>query len=186
MKTKLLSSVALAAALFVPVALAQNAQTDDTGASDEADAATAPAPNQTIYVPRLPSAQELANAAAAQPGVSIDRIEKTDSQVTVVYKFTNGQTNVVAYEMLPAANAAPAVSSAPRAVVTTPPPTIVYRSAPRVVYYSDPYYYPYSYYPGYYWPPVSLSLGFGYGWHGGGHYRGGFHGGHHGGWHGHH
>ena len=190
MKTKLFSSAALAAALFVPLALAQNAQTDQAGSSDDSAAvAAAPAPNQTIYVPRLPSAQELSNAAAQQQGMSIDRIEKTDSQVTVVYKFTNGQTNTVAYELLPAANGAPVTGPAPRVVTTTPPPTIVYRSSPRVVYYSDPYYSPYAYYPDYYWPPFSLSLGLGYVWHGG--YHGGWHGdhdgwhgGHHGGWHG--
>jgi hypothetical protein len=218
MKTKIFSSLALMLVFVTPAVLAQNAPADDadsanetatanatttandttenaTTANDTATAATpAPAPNQTIYVPRLPSAQELSDAAGTQQGVAIDRIEQTDSKVTVVYKFSNGQTNTVAYQVLPTANAVPA-NGAPatagqtttRVVTTTPPPTIVYRTAPRVVYYDDPYY-PYSYYPGYYWPPVSLSLGLGYVWHGGHHYHGhgGWHhgGGHRGGWHG--
>ncbi|GAB2586320.1 hypothetical protein GCM10027034_18370 [Ramlibacter solisilvae] len=39
--------------------------------------------------------------------------------------------------------------------------------------YAYPYYYPYAAYPRYYWPPVSLSLGFGYvsGGHGGHRHR---------------
>lgn len=186
MNTKLLSTLALATALVVPSAFAQDNPADDAVAADNDSVAmsTTPAPNQTIYVPRLPSAQELSNAAAQQQGVSIDRIEQSDNQTTVVYKFSNGATNTVAYQILPAANANPntvQVAPATRVVTTTPPPTVVYRTSPRVVYYSDPYYYPYSYYPGYYWPPVSLSLGLGYVWHGGG-YRGGYH--HGGGWHG--
>jgi hypothetical protein len=47
--------------------------------------APAAAPNQVIYSPRLPSAAELTNAAAAQ-GVSVERIEQTTSQITVTYK----------------------------------------------------------------------------------------------------
>jgi hypothetical protein len=133
--------------------------------SAAATSAAAPAANQVIYTPRLPTAAELSNAAAAQ-GVAVERIEQTSSQITVSYRYSNGQTNVVSYQALPAGSAsAPApqqtvVQSAPPAVVYAPPP-------PRVIYYDEPVYYPY---PGYYrpyYPPVSLSFGFGYR-HGGG------------------
>jgi len=185
MKTNILTPFVLAAALASGVG-AKAAMTDDsTPASMPAAGAALPAPNQTVYVPRLPSAQELANAAAGQQGVAIDRIEQTASQVTVVYKLPNGQTNAVAYQLLPAAASAPTQTpGAPTQTLvtpTTPAPTVVYQTAPRAVYYSDPSPYYYSsdgYYPSYYWyPPVALSLGFGYGY-----FHGGFHGGfHHGG-----
>lgn len=190
MKTKILLPFVFAAALAVTGARAGAADDPsaapaatpapaDTEATTPAPAVSMPTPNQILYVPRLPSAQELANAAAAQK-VGIEQMLQTSAQITVVYKYANGQTNVVAYQLLPTANVAQ----------PTPAPKVVYRTAPpRVVYYSDPYWAPsYAYYPDYYWyPPVSLSLGFGYGWgghfHGG--YRGGFHGGHggHHGWH---
>jgi hypothetical protein len=139
--------------------------------------ATAPAlvPSQVIYSPRLPTPVELTNAAAAQ-GVAINRIEQTATQVTVAYKFSDGQTKTVAYLLLPSPGAAPApvpvVVPASTPVTTT---TVYYDSSPRVIYY-EPSYYPYSYARDWY-PPVSLSLGLGFGFHGGGgYYRGGFHG----------
>lgn len=190
MKTKLLMPLVLAAALATGARAETPAADDDASAADQANVATAAtvnAPNQTVYVPRLPSAQELANAATAQAGVTIDRIEQSDAGVTVVYRLNDGRTNTVAYVPLPTGNAAGTVAVPPstatlttnRAVVVpSPAPTVVYQTAPRVVYYSDPYYYyspRYAYYPGYYWyPPVSVSLGFGYR---GGHWGG--HGGHH-------
>lgn len=128
--------------------------------------AVAPAaPNQVIYSPRLPSAAELANAAAAQ-GVNVERIDQTNTQITVTYKYSNGQVNTVAYQLLPTASA-----PAPQQTVvqTAPAPTVVYTQPPRVVYYEEPVYYPRYYYP--YYPPVSLSFGFGYRHYGGG----GFH-----------
>jgi hypothetical protein len=128
------------------------------------------APSQVIYSPRLPTPAELTNAATAQ-GVTIARIEQSTSQVTVTYQLANGQTNVVSYQLLPAAGSAVAT--------TTPPPTVV-ETAPRVVYYEPAYgYYP-AYYPGYWYPPVSVRLGFGYGFRGGYGFHGGyFHGGFH-------
>ena len=127
------------------------------------------APNQVIYSPRLPSATELTNAAAAQ-GVSVERIDQTNTQVTITYKYSNGQINTVAYQLLPTAT-----TPAPQqqtVVQTSPAPTVVYTQPPRVVYYEEPVYYPRYYYP--YYPPVSLSFGFGYRhYHGGGfhHFR---------------
>ncbi len=146
-----------------------------------------PAPNRIIYGPRLPSAQELSNAAAAQ-GLSIDRLEQNSDRVTVVYRSNNGQTNTVAYEVLPAANGSGtggvttgAITPSGTAIATTTPapvvvgssaPTVVYQSSPSVVYYDSPIYDPW-----YYYPPVAVGIGFGYyhgwGWHGGWH--GGYH-----------
>ena len=133
--------------------------------------APAATPNQTIYAPRLPSVNELTNIAAAQ-GLAVERVEQTSSQIMVVYKATNGQTNTVVYLLLPGATNV----SAPVATPTTPPPVVVYEQAPRTIYYDSygPGYYPY--YPGYWYPPVSIGLGFGFrsgGYHGG--YRGGSH-----------
>lgn len=138
-------------------------------------AQVAPAPNQIIYAPRLPNPSELTAAAAAQ-GMAVEQINQSATQVTVVYRSASGQTNTVAYQLLPTATA-PTTT----VVVQNPAPTVVYETSPRVVYYDryDPYYY-----PRYYYPPVSLSLGFGYyrGWGGG--YHGGYHGGGHWGHHG--
>ena len=135
----------------------------------------APAPNQTIYTPRLPTATELTNVATAQ-GLTVDRIEETAAQITVVYKLPSGQTNTVAYRLLPTSGT---VAPGNAVAVTTPAPAVVYERAPRVVYV-DPYYDSYGpdyyYAPRYYYPPVSLSLGFGFrsgGFYGGG-FRGGF------------
>jgi hypothetical protein len=72
----------------------------------------------------------------------------------------------------------PADYSAPATPAPVAPPVTYVQTVPTTVYYSQPYYY-----PGYAWyPPVSLSFGWGWGggWHGGGNY-GGWHGG--GGWH---
>ncbi len=125
----------------------------------------AKAPNQIVYAPRLPSVADLTNAAAAQ-GATIERIEQTSALITVVYKYANGQFNTVAYQLLPSSGGASSALSAPG----SPAPVVVYQQAPRVVYYDSfgPGYY---YDPYYYWyPPVSVRLGFGY--RSGGHHRG--------------
>ena len=166
MKTTLITSVLFSAACLAGGARAQVVQ---AAAPAPAVPTVAPAnalvPNQTVYAPRLPSANELTNIAAAQ-GLAVERIEQTASQVTVVYRSANGQTTTVAYLLLPGA----AGNSAPTATQTTPPPAVVYADAPRVVYYDG--YGPGYYYPGYWYPPVSIGLGFGF--RGGG-FRGGFH-----------
>lgn len=130
--------------------------------------APAAAPNQIIYSPRLPSAAELSSAAAAQ-GVAVERIEQTAAQITVTYKYANGQSNTVAYQLLPTSGTA---APAPATVVqTAPSPTVVYAPAPppRVIYYEEPVYYPRYYYP--YYPPVSFGFGFGYRHFGGGYHH---------------
>lgn len=143
-------------------------------------AKSTPAPNQIVYTPRLPTAAELTSAASAQ-GLGVERIEQSATQMVAVYKMANGQTNTVAYQTLPpAGTSAPAMTvatptaPAPVYTVTAPPPAVVYEQpAPRVVYYyDDPFYAPRVWYP-----PVSVSLGFGFGHvHGfGGGFRGGFH-----------
>jgi hypothetical protein len=167
MKSKFVSLFALAAGLAV---VAARAQTVPTTPAPVLDSVAAPAPSQVVYAPRLPSAVELTNVAAAQ-GLSVDRIVQTAGQITVVYRSANGQTNTVAYQLLPTAGA-PAVT----VVAATPPPRVVYvQPAPR--YYYDPFYDPF-YNSGYYgspwYGPVSLSLGVGWVFHGGG-----GHGGHH-------
>jgi hypothetical protein len=128
--------------------------------------APAPAPNQIVYTPRLPTAAELTSAASAQ-GLSVERIEQSANQIVAVYKTSSGQTNTVAYQTLPPAGVATPTTPAPNYTVTAPPPTVVYEQpAPRVVYYDDdPFYYPRIWYP-----PVSVRLGFGFG-----HFHGGFH-----------
>jgi len=136
-----------------------------------ASGATIAARSQIVYASRLPSANELVDAATAQ-GLTIDRIDQTSAQVVAVYRYGNGQTNTVAYQLVP-----PAGTSLGRAVAVVPatqPPTIVYQSAPQVIYYD-------SYRPAYYYrpwnPPISFQFGVGYGFgrsHGhGGYYRGG-------------
>ena len=191
MNTKILSPIIVAAAL---AATGARAYAEDNAAATPAPApattvaanpaqaaapalAALPAPNQVVYVPRLPTAQELTNAAAAQ-NIVIEQIQQTAAQVIAVYRYGTGQTNVVSYQVLPTATApGVATTTAAPAVVYQQPATttVVYQTTPRVVYYSDPTYYPA--YPYYWWPaPVSVSLGFGYRW-GGGHWGGGFHGG---------
>ncbi len=125
-----------------------------------------PAPNSVIYIPRLPTPAELSNAAAAQ-SLTIEKMEQTAAQITVVYKFANGQTNTVAYALLPAAGTAPATVPGPTVVAPAPATTVVYTTPVRAYYY-DPYYYA--------WPwawPVAFDIGIGYRFHGG-HYYGGF------------
>lgn len=118
-----------------------------------------PAPTRIIYVPRLPSANELSAAAAAQ-NMPIVRIEISSTEVTAVYQAAGAPATAVAYRLLQPAT-------------TEAPPTVVYRPAPAAVYYEDygpAYYYGY---PGYYvFPHVrpGVSLRFGFGGH---HYRGG-------------
>jgi hypothetical protein len=129
---------------------------------------------QIVYMPQLPSADDLTKAASAQ-GLTVERIVQTSNQVIAFYRNANGQTTSVAYQSLPPSattpTAAPATAPAPAVVVTSPPPTVVYETAPRVIYYDD--YYPRYYYPRYYYPPVSFSFGYNYHRFGGshGHFR---------------
>jgi hypothetical protein len=179
MKTSKLTATALFAAALISAsgALAQTASSP-----------AAPASNEINYVSQLPTPSELSKA---QPpaGARVLKISQTAAEVSVTYVYGNGQTQVVSYRLLASASDAPAAApSAPSTTVlqaptvaqpSSPaptyyydaPPAVVYQSAPPVYYYDGPRYY--SYYPWY--PPVSLSLGFGF--HGGYGFRGGFRGG---------
>ncbi len=174
MKTKRLSLFVLAAAFSLSAAQAQTTATVSAPTSPAPVLVAPPAaPNQIVYSPRLPSATDLTNAAAAQ-GLTVERIEQGDAQVIAFYRTSTGQTNIVSYQLLPTATAA---INAPVVVApTTTAPTIYYAPAPRVVYYEDysPRYYSSYAYPSYYYPPVSIGLGFGF--RSGG-FRGGYHGG---------
>jgi hypothetical protein len=107
------------------------------------------APNQLVYAPRLPTANEITAAAAAQH-VAIARMDITAMQVTVIYQTANGGTSTVAYRLLASSDA-----TVPVTTTTAAPRAVVYAPVAPVYYYDD--------YPPYYWyPPVSLHLGFGY------------------------
>lgn len=155
----IITAVAAATTLFTTSMLAQTEAPAPSSPPEPAvsPASPMPAPNSVIYIPRLPTPGELSNAAAAQ-GLAIDKMEVTSTQITVVYKYSNGQTNTVAYQLLPTAGTAPAMATAPATVVAAPATTVVYTSAPG--YYYDPYYY------GYPWLwPVGFNIGFGYSYH---------------------
>ncbi len=183
MKTiPLLAAAVITSAAFVPASPAQSPTTPAPAVSmtagtntDPTDLATALKPNQVVYAPRLPTPQELSEVAKAH-GFTVDRIDQSANQITVAYKLPDGQRSVVGYVLLSSATA-PGGTTA----VVAPAPTVVYQTSPRVVYY-DPWAYD-SYDPWYYYPPVGLSFGFGFGHFRGGHgyYRGG--GGFHHGWH---
>ena len=136
---------------------------------------TAPGVTQIVYSPKLPTAEELTHAAAAQ-GYTVEKIVQTANQVIAFYRNASGQPTTVAYQSLPPTGTpapAPAATvvtptATPAVVVTSPPPaTVVYETAPRVIYHDYPrYYYPRVWYP-------SVSFGFGYR-----SYHGGFHGHH--------
>ena len=134
-------------------------------------------PSQVVYVPRLPTAQELTDVGNAR-GVQVDRIEQSAQQVTVAYKLPDGQTSVVAYVLL-GSTTAPVV-----APTVAPAPTVIYQTAPRVVYYDYGYA---AYDPWIWYPPVAFSVGVGFGhayhYHHGYGYSHGWGGGWHHGWH---
>lgn len=161
MKTPILSLLALTAGFAAVSANGQSPAPVVTPSSPAPAVASSLVPNQVVYAQTLPTAAELSNAAAAQ-GLTIERIEQTPAQVLVLFKYGNGQSTTVSYQLVPPAGAVATPVMTPVAVEQ---PAVVYRRAPRVVYYDD--YYPYWY------PPVSLSLGVGFGhFHGGGRWGG--------------
>jgi hypothetical protein len=188
MKTKLIPAFLLVAGLL---AVGARAQTP----APAADPVALPAPSRVIYAPRLPSATELTNVAAAQ-GLGVERIDQTATQITVTYKAANGLLNTVAYQLLPSATtsgqtqatlspvAVPA-SPAPVVMYTQPAPVVVYTQPAPTVVYTDPY--PSYYYatgPSYYanspwdfYGPLAVGIGLGIGFHGGYHddYHGDYH-----------
>ena len=145
----------LTAGVFIPallssVAFSQGATGPAQSAPESAVVAGLPAPDQIVYVPRLPTAVELTKVATAQ-GFAVEKIVQTAGQITVVYQISSGQTNTVAYQLLPASGAA-AVAAAPSA----PAVTVVYET-PAPVYYYDPWPWSYPWYG-----PVGIRFGFGF------------------------
>ena len=146
-------------------------------AAAEAPAAAVAAPT-VVYVPQLPQATELINAANQQH-LTVSRIEQSAGQITAVYKFPNGATNTVTYMPLPAGEAAAEMGA--MAQPATAAPAVVYAQAPVGYAYAPGYYPPYAYYPYGWYPPISIGLGLGWGYrggwgrggwgHGGGHWR---------------
>ena len=125
-------------------------------------------PNQTIYVPRIPSPLELTKVATAQ-GSSVNQIVQSADSITIQYKLANGQMNVVAYRSI-ASIEGMTDSQTQVATPTVPAPayvqapverTVIYTEAPD--YYARPYYYGDPYYYGPWFAPIRLSFGFG--WH---------------------
>lgn len=180
MKTTLFVSACLsAAAAFVPGARAQApvvTPTTPAPAVNMSPADPLPAPDRVIYGQRLPTPEELRSVAAAQ-GLTLDRIEQTNGQIVAVYRNASGQTSVTSYQVMPTSGVAPGQTQVTTVVpASRPSTTVVYESAPDVVYY-DPYYYPW-------YSPIRVGVGLGFSYRGGG-YRGGYHGGgwYHGGGH---
>lgn len=184
----LLVAGSLSGACWVGTAVAQNpVSTPSTPAPAVTLAADPtgplPAPNRIIYGQRLPTPDELRNIGAAQ-GLTLDRIEQTDSQIVAVYRTASGQTTVTSYQILSASGGvAPGQTATTVVVPSAPPSTTVIYDTPREVVYYDPYYY---------WPwysPIRVGVGLGFSYRGGGYYHRGipYHGGgfyHGGGWHG--
>ena len=166
MNTKALTALVLSSGLFTAVSFAQTPSNVAPAAPSASAAAVAP--DQIIYAPQLPNVGTLTNAAAAQ-GLAIKQISQTDREIEVTYQLGTGQTRTISYQLLPANGASPSGSVAPSAAVIPAPST-----APTVVYaVTDPYPYYYGYgpyYSGYWYPPVSVRLGFGWGYRGG-HWR---------------
>jgi hypothetical protein len=164
-KNPIFTAVVLATALFATGAIAQTNNETPVPAAPAAPA-MAPTPNEIIYIPRLPDPAELTNAAAAQ-GITVERIAQTSAQVTVVYRYADGQVHTVAYQLLPAAGGAPTAAGTVMTTVPAAPTTVVYAAPSPAYYYYDPFYYPWSWYG-----PLSLRIGLGYGYyHFGGGYR---------------
>jgi len=133
---------------------------------------------QIIYLRQQGVSNDVISAMLTQPKPAVAAVtapQTSDSTVTTASGTTittpNGSTATVAPTVT-------YVQSAPASSVYVIPDTQTYYYDSR--YYYQPYYYPYY---GWSYPGVSLSFGFGGGYHGGGFYGGGYHagGGFHGG-----
>jgi len=179
-----LTASVLAAAFLATGAIAQTSE-ETAPAAAASPVAPIPAPDQVIYIPRLPSPAEVTSAAVAQ-GLKIEQIAQMAGQVTVVYRRADGQISTVAYQLLPAAGT-PTTGPAPTAVVQSPatatmvaaPATTVVYASTAPAYYYDPFYDPWPWFGG-----VVFDVGFGHGFRrfdgrrgffrgGDGHFRGG-------------
>jgi hypothetical protein len=127
-------------------------------------------PDRVIYVPQLPSVDQLTQAAAAQ-GVRVEQAAADRDEVSISYRLSDDTFRTIAYRLLtnspaPAAPVVRDVVTAPAPPPQTvrvveyvaPPPRVVYRYRSYDPFWDDPFY----------WSrpaPVSVHLGFG--WHSG-------------------
>jgi hypothetical protein len=180
MKTSTFIAATTVAAFGLSLSLATPSRAQTPAA---APAAAAQPSNELVYLPQLPNVADLTSGASSQ-GLTILKISQTATAVTVTYKYPAGQVSIVTYEVLPPGEggAAPVAATVVQGttaptVVAAPPQTVVYQTTTPVYYDTYPAYYPWNYW----YPPVSIGLGFAWGWHGGWHGGGAWHGGR--GWH---
>jgi len=134
--------------------------------------------SQIIYLRQQGLTDAVITAMLNQPGPAVAVALPSTPAPQPVYS---------APAQVPVQTYAPATSTPNVTYVEAAPATTYVQTVPTTTYYYQPYYQPYYdpyYYSGYYYPPVSLSFGWGWGlgggWHGGGGFRGGgggFHGG---------
>ncbi|MBA4138339.1 MAG: hypothetical protein C0518_13585 [Opitutus sp.] len=172
-----------ASALAQDASIAAEQQVQPSPAAEIAAPARA---DRVVYSVQLPSVQQLTDMARAQ-GTTVVNVNQTSSDITVTYRLNDNSTRVVSYQLLPTQNssapvpgqAEPFVSAplppppAPVQIVEVapPPPTVVYRYYDRYdPFYDDPFWRPRA--------PISVNLGFGWGYRGG-HYYGGHYRHHH-------
>lgn len=186
MKANLL--VPLAAALGVTALSAQEQPPPDPPPPPAppalASPSAAPVPERVIYLPHLPSVEELTHSAGVQ-GLMVVNLQQTSTEVTVTYRTRDNTTRTIAYRLLPtdagtpeslespvAAPAEPAPQVVQVVEVAPPPPTVIYRIYDP--FRDDPFFADSHYFRRR--APVSIHLGVG--WSSGPRYHGG-HGWHH-------
>ena len=143
MKTQNVTALVVVAGFFATAAFADNSPV--TPAPAPASILPPAPPNQIIYTPQLPGVAELTRAATAQ-GLTIKLIDQSAREVSITTQSADGQTKVVSYQLL-----ADARATAPSAVAAAVPSRVYYYYEP-----DDPFY------SGYWYPPVSVRLGFGF------------------------
>jgi len=154
MNAKLISTLALATSFFAVGAFAETpAAAPAVVPASPSPAPVAVTPDQIIYAAQLPTVADLTHAAAVQ-GLAVNQIVQTASDITVTYRFANGQTRTISYQLLVAGNQSPV-----QPVVASAAPVVV------VAPYTDAYCYgPYYYGPWY--PPIAVRIGAGFGFRG--------------------
>jgi hypothetical protein len=137
--------------------------------------------NQIIYLRQQGVSDAVINTMLNQRNSVMTTVAQTASQATTAspqqnYSDPAAQTSTaVAQPTVTYVQTTP--TYVPSSTVYIIPDTQTYRYNAN---YYQPYYYPYYAWP---YPAMSLSFGFGRGFHGGGFHGGGWHGGGHGGWH---
>src|SRR5436190_12984459 len=90
MHSKILTVIGALALSAAPVFAQTDSATAPASPSPSTPAVTAPAANQAaitqyVYSPKLPSVQELTNAASAQ-GLTVERMVQTSTQIIAFYR----------------------------------------------------------------------------------------------------